>query len=368
MMKKIKTLKFALICALACACALCLIGCGKKDPGPQAVATFAPSAETSKVTPPAALESAEPAATTEPAASPTPESTQVVLESTQAPLPTQTPSTATEAESDPGAASLVIGATQTQGDISFTVNSVRYDTRGTRPPLDGNVYLIANIKVINNSSRTQTLSSLLCYSLLQSGDSSVSIEPTLTASQQGNLDEPIAPGASITGEVAFEVPKNYDDYLLSIKTDMLSNNALIFDLSHHDEHPEHTLADVWNIGDTADIGRLKYTVSSVRSVAASKAKSSAPASELLLISITVMNPLDTPIAIDISSTFSLLDKDLTAFSPTTNVSASPLPEGEILPGQSISGEISFLVPESDYTLQIKPDPTRDETILFSLKN
>jgi len=100
-----------------------------------------------------------------------------------------------------------IGQTTTNGNLQFTLNSVRWD-KGTDyfKPKENEKWLILDCTVKNISNRSQNLSSMLMFDLYDVEGYSKDI--SLTAKTNGQLDGEIGPGRMIRGEIAYIIDIN----------------------------------------------------------------------------------------------------------------------------------------------------------------
>lgn len=116
-----------------------------------------------------------------------------------------------------------MGDTITISNVDFTLNSAEASTEGqlsTSP--DEDVFLILDLTVVNNSSDEIALSSIMSFSL--KGSDSYEYDLALFADTKGSLDTTVAPGSTVRGQIAFDVPE-LDSYEFSVTPGLLSDNG-----------------------------------------------------------------------------------------------------------------------------------------------
>ena len=116
-----------------------------------------------------------------------------------------------------------MGDTITISNVDFTLNSAEASTEGqlaTSP--DEDMFLILDLTVVNNSSDEIALSSLLSFSL--KGSDSYEYDLALFVETKGSLDTTVAPGSTVRGQIAFDVPE-LDSYEFSVTPGLLSDNG-----------------------------------------------------------------------------------------------------------------------------------------------
>ena len=116
-----------------------------------------------------------------------------------------------------------MGDTITISNVDFTLNSAEASTEGqlaTSP--DEDMFLILDLTVVNNSSDEIALSSILSFSL--KGSDSYEYDLALFVETKGSLDTTVAPGSTVRGQIAFDVPE-LDSYEFSVTPGLLSDNG-----------------------------------------------------------------------------------------------------------------------------------------------
>ena len=116
-----------------------------------------------------------------------------------------------------------MGDTITISNVDFTLNSAEASTEGqlsTSP--DEDIFLILDLTVVNNSSDEIALSSIMSFSL--KGSDSSEYDLALFVDTKGSLDTTVAPGSTVRGQIAFDVPE-LDSYEFSVTPGLLSDNG-----------------------------------------------------------------------------------------------------------------------------------------------
>jgi len=116
-----------------------------------------------------------------------------------------------------------MGDTITISNVDFTLNSAEASTEGqlaTSP--DEDMFLILDLTVVNNSSDEIALSSILSFSL--KGSDSYEYDLAFFVETKGSLDTTVAPGSTVRGQIAFDVPE-LDSYEFSVTPGLLSDNG-----------------------------------------------------------------------------------------------------------------------------------------------
>ena len=116
-----------------------------------------------------------------------------------------------------------MGDTITISNVDFTLNSAEASTEGqlsTSP--DEDIFLILDLTVVNNSSDEIALSSIMSFSL--KGSDSYEYDLALFVDTKGSLDTTVAPGSTVRGQIAFDVPE-LESYEFSVTPGLLSDNG-----------------------------------------------------------------------------------------------------------------------------------------------
>ena len=129
-----------------------------------------------------------------------------------------------EADVEPASSGMAgMGDTITISNVDFTLNSAEASTEGqlsTSP--DEDIFLILDLTVVNNSSDEIALSSIMSFSL--KGSDSYEYDLSLFVETKGSMDTTVAPGSTVRGQIAFDVPE-LDSYEFSVTPGLLSDNG-----------------------------------------------------------------------------------------------------------------------------------------------
>lgn len=78
-------------------------------------------------------------------------------------------------------------------------------------PDEGNEYFYIMIQFINNSDESESISSIMQFELKD--DNGIEIEMAIFADTVGSLDGTVLPGDKMTGEIAYELPIDFEEPL-----------------------------------------------------------------------------------------------------------------------------------------------------------
>ena len=113
------------------------------------------------------------------------------------------------------------------GDYTVTVHKVTYPySNDLDQPESGKAYLLLDLEVANNSSKTQTVAGLMQYGIKDSANNNY--DETIVMGVHGEGPEgDIAPGKSMRGPVAFEVPAGAKGLRFSFLPDLGGDKTFI---------------------------------------------------------------------------------------------------------------------------------------------
>lgn len=118
-----------------------------------------------------------------------------------------------------------VGDQVKSGDFIFTVNEVKRDTGSDFiKPDDGNVYLIPNVTIENQSSKEANISTLL-QMYVKDGEGN-KYTPAMTADATGKVDGELLAGEKVKGDVGFEVPADADELYLYYEASWLTGKTI----------------------------------------------------------------------------------------------------------------------------------------------
>lgn len=122
-----------------------------------------------------------------------------------------------------------IGDSVKAGNLIFTVNSTRTDEGSDFiKPKDGHIYHIVDVTVENAGDKSETVSSLMMFKLLDSDGYNYSV--TFGPETKGSVDGEISPGRKIRGELVFEIPEEATGLELQIDPTVFGSGQIIVNL------------------------------------------------------------------------------------------------------------------------------------------
>lgn len=125
-----------------------------------------------------------------------------------------------------------IGETAEQKDVQITLVNA-FESNGTEfiKPDDGNVYVLLEFEISNNSSRDINISSIANF---EAYCDDYSINQDIIGLQlpdisgKGQLDGSVAAGKKMNGVIAYQVPSGYKKFEISVSPDFWSSDNIKF--------------------------------------------------------------------------------------------------------------------------------------------
>jgi hypothetical protein len=143
--------------------------------------------------------------------------------------PSQTPSESPGASVDSGSDVQILsgGISETlSGEFSkITLNSVSFAESSQYFESDYGQFIVLNLTIENTSEDSLSLSSLASFEL--QGSDLYIYSQAFGVETRGSLDSSLAPGASVRGEIAFDVPE-LDSFELRYSENFFSQAMLVF--------------------------------------------------------------------------------------------------------------------------------------------
>ena len=126
-----------------------------------------------------------------------------------------------------------VGDTLEMGNILVTMNNVSENT-GSQflAPTDGNVFVVCEFTIENNSDSEMAVSSLMsfeCY--FDDYAANLSLGATTSADGKAQLDGSVAPGKKINGVVGYEAPRDWTEMEIHFKSNVYSSKPFVFNYS-----------------------------------------------------------------------------------------------------------------------------------------
>lgn len=135
------------------------------------------------------------------------------------------------------------GTGQQEAESTFTVGDVvelkdivvkflsvkETDGSEYNSPTDGNVFLLCEFEIVNNSKKEVAVSSLLSFNAYCDDYScSLSLSALLEKGDKNQLDGTIAAGKKMTGVIGYEVPADWKNFEVRFTPDFWSGKEIVF--------------------------------------------------------------------------------------------------------------------------------------------
>ncbi len=122
-----------------------------------------------------------------------------------------------------------VGEEVNMNDVIVTLNSVT-ESSGKQflEPEDGNVYILCEFTIENNSKKELNISSMLCFDgYIDDYSSSMSISAQ-TSSDKSQLDGTVAAGKKMNGVIGYEASKDWKEVEIHFTPDFWRNKEIVF--------------------------------------------------------------------------------------------------------------------------------------------
>ena len=123
-----------------------------------------------------------------------------------------------------------VGETVKLGDIVVSLVEVT-ESKGSKynKPTAGNVYLLCEFEITNNSDEELSVSSMLSFdAYCDDYACSQSISALLEKGNKAQLDGTVAVGKKMNGVIGYEVPKDWKELEIRYTPDILSSQDVVF--------------------------------------------------------------------------------------------------------------------------------------------
>lgn len=132
-------------------------------------------------------------------------------------------------EQSPENTTFSIGEKIELNDITVTLDSVEEsDGKDFFRPSDGNVFVLCEFTIVNNSSKELNISSILCFDgYVDDYSTSLSITAE-SSSDKGQLDGTVAPGKKMNGVIGYEVASDWKEIEIHFTPDFWSRKDIVF--------------------------------------------------------------------------------------------------------------------------------------------
>lgn len=126
--------------------------------------------------------------------------------------------------------SFSVGETATLKDVSVTLIGVTESAGSTyNKPADGNVFVLCEFNIENNSSKDITISSMMSFEAYADDYSTnVSLTALMEKGDKNQLDGTVAAGKKMTGVVGYEVPATWANLEINFTPDFWSTKDIKF--------------------------------------------------------------------------------------------------------------------------------------------
>jgi len=141
--------------------------------------------------------------------------------------------TTAESSVEAGADSFSLGETAEMDGLQITVNSAHWDKGNdfTKPDA-GTRWLVLDCTLKNNRTESESISSLLMFKLVD--EDSYARDMEIFADTKGSLDGEIAAGASMRGQIAFDVDEGQAGWTFIFEPNVFGAGQLTYDVSSSD--------------------------------------------------------------------------------------------------------------------------------------
>lgn len=222
-------------------------------------------------------------------------------------------------------------------------------------PDSGNKFIAVDLLIVNTSSSSAYISSLLQASLKD--DTGQKYDVDLLASSAAKKDGPdgeLAPGERVRGTVGFQVPQDAKGLQFVFDASVFGIGKVFVTLGDTPTAVEppvklegETEQAAFNVGEAVQVGTLSITVNEVKLVEGNQFAKPAEGHQFLMVDVTLENTGSAPETISTLLQMWLKDStgqrhkvDLLAMSAAGGTS----PDGELAAGEKLKGQVAFEVP------------------------
>lgn len=122
-----------------------------------------------------------------------------------------------------------VGETAELKNVQVTMTNVTESYGGAyNKPSDGNVFVLVEFEIANNSEKELAISSFMSFDAYQDGYSTNLSLSALIEKTGEQLDGSIAPGKKMKGSVGYEIPDNYKELEINFQLDAWSSQKIVF--------------------------------------------------------------------------------------------------------------------------------------------
>lgn len=126
-----------------------------------------------------------------------------------------------------------VGETAEMNDVQVTfVNYEESAGSEYNTPTEGNVFVLANFEIVNNSDSEISVSSMMSFeSYADDYALNYSVSALLEKSDSTQLDGTIAPGKKLNGWIGYEVPADWSNIEIHFTDNVWSDNKFVFEIN-----------------------------------------------------------------------------------------------------------------------------------------
>lgn len=126
-----------------------------------------------------------------------------------------------------------VGETAEMNDVQVTLLGYE-ESSGSEfnTPADGNVFVLVNFEIANNSDEELSVSSAMSFDAYADDYAlNYSLSALMEKSDETQLDGTIAPGKKMNGYIGYEVPADWSTMEIHFVDSVWSNNKFIFEIT-----------------------------------------------------------------------------------------------------------------------------------------
>lgn len=126
-----------------------------------------------------------------------------------------------------------IGEVAEMNDVQVTmVNYTESNGSQYNAPSDGNVFVLVEFEIANNSDSELSVSSMLSFDAYADDYAlNYSLSATIEAESGSQLDGTIAPGKKMRGEIGYEVPADWSNIEIHFTDNVWSSSDFVFEIN-----------------------------------------------------------------------------------------------------------------------------------------
>ena len=123
-----------------------------------------------------------------------------------------------------------VGETAELKDVMVTFVDVSENYGSTfNEPTEGNVYVLFELDIANNSNEELNISSMMCFEAYCDGYTcNYSLGALMEKENKNQLDGTVAPGKKMNGVIGYEVPKDWQEIEMVFTPDFWSSKSITF--------------------------------------------------------------------------------------------------------------------------------------------